>query len=37
MAYIIVAAEYFIVASPFLLVLAGVVILAQEHLEKKAK
>ena len=37
MAYLIIAAEYFFVASPVLLVLAGVSILVQEHLEKKAK
>lgn len=37
MAYLIIAAEYFVVASPFLLVLSGVAILVQEHLEKKTK
>lgn len=37
MAYLILAAEYFAVASPVLLVLAGVGILVSEHLEKKAK
>lgn len=37
MAYLIIAAEYFAVASPGLLVLVGVAILVQEHLEKKGK
>ena len=37
MAYLIIAAEYFAVASPVLLVLAGVAILMKEHLEKKTK
>ncbi len=37
MAYLIIAAEYLAVASPALLVLAGVAILVQEHLEKKSK
>lgn len=34
MAYIIIAAEYFAVASPFLLVLSGVAILVKEYFEK---
>lgn len=37
MVCLIIAAEYFAVAAPFLLVLVGIVILVQEHLEKKAK
>lgn len=37
MAYLIIAAEYFAVASPVLLVLSGVAILIQEHLENKSK
>lgn len=37
MVYLIIAAEYFAVASPVLLVMAGVAILIQEHLENKAK
>lgn len=37
MVYLIIAAEYFAVASPVLMVLAGVAILVKEHLEKKAK
>ena len=37
MAYLIIASEYFAVASPVLLVLAGVAILVKEHLENKAK
>lgn len=37
MVYLIIAAEYFALASPALLVLSGVAILVQEHLEKKAK
>lgn len=37
MAYLIIAAEYFAVASPVLLVLSGVAILVQEHLEKRVK
>lgn len=36
MVYLIIAAEYFTVASPVLMVLAGVAILVKEHLENKA-
>lgn len=37
MAYLIIAAEYFAVASPVLLVPARAIILVKEHLENKAK
>lgn len=37
MAYLIIAAEYFAVASPVMLVLCGTAILIQEHFENKAK
>lgn len=37
MVYLIIAAEYFAVASPLLMMLAGVAILVKEHLENKTK
>lgn len=37
MAYLIIAAEYFALASPVLLLLSGAAILVQEHLENKSK